>query len=154
MEPTAEVIWRFLRERDEGWSAIRCLYAYLAPRTKEILYIGKAWGVSVRERWSRSAKAEFWADLERRRGIRSHGVLLGELALPRNVRLTQHLLADIESLLIHELKPWGNIQCRDSRISRPGLMVRCRGSWPVGQTMYRDVGWLFRYNIPTVEVAR
>ena len=49
---------------------MRCLYAYVAPNKKEILYIGKSWGVTVRGRWGRDAKSSFWDDLEKERKIK------------------------------------------------------------------------------------
>jgi len=45
---------------------------------REILYIGKSWGVTVRGRWNRTAKEGFWDDLETERGIHEHRVLFGE----------------------------------------------------------------------------
>lgn len=120
---------------DPCWSYTRALYAYLAPRTHEVLYIGKADGCSVRERWRE--KSAFWRDLERQRSIFSHGVIVAELE--GDFRLTRQLLADIESLLIHRLQPWGNIQCRSSRnYSRPEMRVTCRGAWPLRRRMFRD----------------
>ncbi|TAK42932.1 MAG: hypothetical protein EPO27_15935 [Betaproteobacteria bacterium] len=136
---TIQVHWRYLKPSgDDGWRQIRCLYAYLAPRTREILYIGKAWGATVRERWRRTGKYAFWDDLEKERGIRAHYTLLGDIALPANERLTRELVADIESLLIQRVQPWGNIQCRSSRIPRPGMEVGCHGRWPLQRSQYID----------------
>lgn len=140
MIPDAYVIWRHLKPRDDGWRRLRCLYAYLAPRTREILYIGKAWSVSVRARWSRSGKDAFWHDLERERGILKHAALLGEVLLPHSKHLSHELLSDIESLLIHQVRPWGNIQARVSRIARPGFVVVCRGLWPSRTKVFTDKG--------------
>ena len=53
-------------------------------------------------------------------------------------RVTHQLLADVESLLIHKLQPWGNIQRRTSRIERQNLIVQCRGDWLSGRAVYRD----------------
>jgi len=135
---TTYIDWRFLNENDEGWRQVRCLYAYLAPSTLEILYIGMAWNATVRERWKRSGKYQFWDDLEKERGIRNHCPLLGELSLPPRRRLTRALLCDVESLLIQQVQPWGNIQSRFSRISSTGLIVRCEGDWPVHHRVFRD----------------
>ena len=140
MTGDAEVHWRHLQPDDVGWSQVRCLYAYVAPKAHEILYFGKAWGVTVRARWNRSGKYEFWDDLERERGIYKHGALLGEIALPPRQRLTHHLLCDIESLLIQQMLPWGNIQSRMTRISRPDFVVVCRGAWPARKKVFRDDG--------------
>lgn len=122
---------------DDAGDLCHCLYAYLGPPSDEILYIGKSWGVSVQQRWVRSAKPAFWADLERERGIRKHRPIVGLVQLSRAARLNRKLLADIESLLIYAEKPWGNIQSQASRIRRPGLLIQCRGDWP-GRKVYRD----------------
>lgn len=55
-----------------------------------------------------------------------------------NCRLTRELLSDIESLLICEVKPWGNIQCQLSRIARPGLKVVCGSDWPLSIKVFSD----------------
>ena len=47
MNEDAPIHWRSLTLDDEGWKRVRCLYAYLAPETREILYIGKAWNATV-----------------------------------------------------------------------------------------------------------
>lgn len=140
MTPDAYVLWRYLKPRDDGWRRLRCLYAYLVPRTREVLYIGKAWGVSVRARWRRSGKDAFWDDLERERRILKHVAVIGEILLPRSKRLSHELLCDIESLLIQQVQPWGNIQSRISRTARPGFVVVCRGAWPVRKKVYTDNG--------------
>ena len=133
-----KVVWSILSDDDDRWNTIRCLYAYLAPNEKEILYIGKSWGDSVRQRWNRSGKEKFWDDLEEQRGIKSHIALIGEVALEKDRRLSDQLLADIESLLIFKENPWGNIQSTNSRTSRPGMFVECSGQWP-SKKMYYDV---------------
>lgn len=123
----------------ELWSANCGVYAYFGPRS-EVLYIGKADGCTVRQRWNRSGKEAFWDALERERGIFKHAVIFGEIELHDSSRLTRELLADIESLLISKLQPWGNIQCRNLRIPRPGLHVRCAGAWPLRQRQFYDNG--------------
>jgi hypothetical protein len=88
-------------------------------------------GTSVRQRWNRSAKDGFWEDLEKQRRVYQHCLLAGDVDPLRRLRLTRQLLADIESLLIRRISPWGNIQCQRTRIIRPGLRVRCLGEWPL-----------------------
>lgn len=136
---TVEIRWREIgRDADLAWRYSRVLYAYLDPSGKEILYIGKADGTTVRQRWTRSAKEGFWDDLERELGILEHLVFVGEPFLGAGTRLTRDLLADIESLLINRIKPWGNVASRRSRISRPGLVVRCLGDWLHPRRVFRD----------------
>ena len=138
ISPDIIVHWRFLPLEDPSWQSMRRLYAYVAPNKKEILYIGKSWGVTVKGRWGRDAKSAFWEDLEKKRKITKHFALLGEVNLTYSGRLTEKLLADTESLLIMGEQPWGNIQCRQSRIARPSLTVECAGSWPGQAKFYRD----------------
>ena len=138
ISPDIIVRWRCLPPEDPHWQSMRCLYAYVAPDKKEILYIGKSWGVSVRGRWGREAKSGFWDDLEKKRKIKKHIALLSEVSLTYSGILTEKLLADIESLLIIGEQPWGNIQNKKSRIGRPGLIVKCSGSWPGQARFYQD----------------
>lgn len=136
--PTLDITlrWHDLGDDDDPrWRYSRALYAYLSPRSLEILYIGKADGCSVRGRWRQ--KQIFWRDLEKERGIFNHTVIVAEMEA--DCRMTRQLLADVESLLIYEVEPWGNIQCQKSRISRTGLKVECRGAWPLSRRVFRDV---------------
>jgi len=135
------VRWSSICRKDNPrWDWAGVLYAYSYPDTHEIIYIGKAFGQTVRGRFRYSSKEGLWEDLERERGIRKVIVLVGEVFLPPGRRLTDELISDIESLLIKRIQPYGNIQSRNSRISRPGLRVLCVGKWPFGQREYRDIG--------------
>lgn len=122
-----DIHWRFVRgDRDKAWDWCHVLYAYKHPTRSELLYVGKAWGTSVRDRWDARDKLDgFWAALEHERGLHEHEVLVGDLAF--NGRLTARLLADVESLLIFATEPWGNISCRSSRTPRPGLRLQNLG---------------------------
>lgn len=127
-------------EDDAQWVWSGVLYAYLAPGDEEILYIGKADGAAstVRRRWNADDKAGFWRELERKRDIHKHAVVVGGVDVGLGGRLTRQLLADLESLLIKWERPWGNIQGRKERnCSRPGMEVRCSGTWP-GRKRYLD----------------
>lgn len=138
IDPDVCVTWQRLPERHPAWNSKRCLYAYVAPDLKEILYIGKCWGVTVSGRWARGAKEYFWEDLERDRRFQKHLPLHGEVELNYNGRLSHALLADVESLLIVAEKPWGNIQCITARQARPQLIVECSGHWPGKARFYKD----------------
>lgn len=129
--------WRaIVNDDDERWFYTRAIYAYLAPNSPEILYIGKCDGCTVRER-SRN-KPMFWRDLERERGITHHGVMVAEIDPQMRFRLTRELICDIESLLISAVEPWGNVQCQLTRTARPGLKVLCDGAWPLRQKVFED----------------
>jgi hypothetical protein len=47
-------------------------------------------------------------------------VLFGDISLENRNGLTRELLADIESLLIVHVRPWGNIRSRRSRAGSHG----------------------------------
>ena len=135
------ISWKSIRyQNDPKWNWRVVLYAYLPTNKDEILYIGKAYKQSIRERWGYAAKEGFWNDLESERGITKHIVLVGKIILPEGMKLTDQLVTDIESLLIKRIQPWGNIQSSVSRISRPGLRVQCIGGWHGWKKEYRDIG--------------
>jgi hypothetical protein len=134
-----KVRWSPIRSKtDPKWTWIRVLYAYLTPDQCGILYIGKAYKSSVRERWNFSAKEGFWQDLELGRKITKHIVIVGDILLPPGSNISEQLVSDVESLLIEQIKPWGNIQSTRTRISRPGLKVQCVGGWNGWSPEYRD----------------
>jgi hypothetical protein len=121
---------------DPRWSYTCCLYAYLAPRRAEILYIGKCDGKSVRQRWNACDKRDVWKHINQ--FARSHRLIVAEIYLADGDRLTRRLLADIESLLISSVQPTANIQAKRLRISRPGLVVRCHRDWPLSAKTFKD----------------
>lgn len=134
------VRWRTASEDSDLWDYRRVLYAYFDVDDKEVLYIGKADRQTVRERRTRSAKKNFWDDLEKERNIYKTIVRVGEIRLEEGHKLSRELLLDAESLLIKRLRPWGNIQSRSTRILRPGLRVRCEGDWPLNRREFHDMG--------------
>jgi hypothetical protein len=125
-----DISWKALEHpKDPAWKFNCALYAIQHPTRRELLYLGKADGCTVRARFLARDKLEFWRALERLRGIYAHRMLVGLFSTKE--RLTRELVADIESVLIFGLQPWGNIAARKTRISRPGLVVRNRGcEWP------------------------
>lgn len=82
--------------------------------------------------------SDFSEALEPDRAYYRHRLQVAGINLPQKARLTKQLLADIESLLIFEIQPWGNIQSRESRIARSGLELLCNGSWLHRQRVFRD----------------
>lgn len=134
-----EVEWTYLDdERDELWSDRLCLYSYLHPARDWLLYVGKADFATVRGRLNGDHKARLFADIRRKYGVDEVRVLHGELVPEEGRRRTSELLADVESLLIMRLRPFGNIQSTRSRISRPGMWVRCTGEWPFTRSRFHD----------------
>ncbi len=135
-----EVDWTALEDsRDPLWSDSFCLYTYLHPERDWLLYIGKADYSSVRRRFSGDHKAQLFDDISRRYGVDEVRVLHGEPRPEEGRRRSSELLADVESLLIKRLKPFGNIQSTHHRISRPGMRVHCVGDWPFGCWRFHDV---------------
>lgn len=135
------ISWRRLdRPGHPAWVKNRGLYAYTRRDDPEILYIGKVDGTTVRQRLKQHADDVLYA-LELKRGIFEVSVLFGDISLEDGEALARELLADIESLLIIYVRPWGNIQSRRSRVSRPGLNVICEGEWPLERREFLDRGW-------------
>jgi hypothetical protein len=134
-----EVDWTHLEEhRHPLWSAQFCLYAYLHPQRDRLLYVGKADYSTIRQRLHGDHKATLWEDLYNEYGIEEVRVMHGELLV--DGRRTSDLLSDVESLLIIRLRPFGNIQSIQSRVSRPGMKVHCIGKWPFKRSRFRDDG--------------
>lgn len=135
------------RNVDEGsgrwnnrWNYTLALYAILHPSADKILYLGKADGSTVRNRWKADDKRErVWRRIEDDLAVFEHRFIVGEFRTPAGKRLTRELVSDIESLLIYHIQPWANIQNTKSRgYTRPGLVVLCNGHWPLQQKIYWD----------------
>ena len=133
------VRWAELRqERNRLWSANYCVYSYLHPNRDWLLYIGKAGGSTVRQRLSGDHKLRLFRDIRKDYGIEDIRVLVGVLELENGRYRTDELLADVESLLIMRLQPYGNSSATRNRISRPSLRVHCTGDWPFKRASFRD----------------
>jgi hypothetical protein len=128
----------FREENDQRWHAYG-LYAYLRARHPEILYIGKAVGRTILQRVNDPDKRALFDDLAKQRNIRSIRVIVARVEANENV--TRQLILDVESPLIYEIKPWGNIQsCQGRGVSRPGLIVNCQGkARPLSRRTFRDL---------------
>jgi len=133
-----EIEWQYTGGGEESLEFSRVLYAYLHPDTSEILYIGKADYCTVKKRLFGAHKEEIFEKMVSNLGITELHAIVGVLYVPENRRYSSELLADIESLLIIKVQPPYNIQSRRSRISRPGLGVRCIGAWPHEQEYFID----------------
>jgi hypothetical protein len=133
--------WTLLDSDDDPrWDEQYCLYAYLLPRQVRLLYIGKADYSTIRSRWYGEHKDELFEDIWDAYGIGDDEVrvLHGEFELEEGYRRSSELLADVESLLIKRLQPFGNISATRSRIARPGLRVYCEGDWPLRRSHFHD----------------
>ena len=134
------VDWQTLRsKRDPLWEACFCLYAYLHPQRRSLLYVGKADYCSIRQRWRGEHKDDLFDFFEESYGLRGVEVIQGEIEMPSKRRLSSALVCDIESLLIYRLRPPGNIAATRSRTLRPGLRVKCTGDWPLKRDGFWDV---------------
>jgi hypothetical protein len=137
--------WRDVHDESgrwaDRWGYNLALYAILHPTADEVLYFGKADGCTVRSRWSADDKHDrVWRRIEDERGLFEHGFIVGEFRLPGRQRLTRQLVCDVESLLIHQIKPWANTSNAKSRgpYSRPGMVICCQGHWPLQRKTFRD----------------
>ena len=133
-----EIEWKYTDGDEENLEFSRALYAYLHPDTSEILYIGKADLCTVKERLSGAHKEEIFEQMVGNLGITELHAIVGVLYIPNDRKYSSELLSDIESLLIIKVQQSYNIQSRKSRISRPGLEVRCIGEWPHAQEHFID----------------
>lgn len=133
-----EIDWQYTGGSDENIEFSRVLYAYLHPNTSEILYIGKADHCTVRERLFGTHKEAIFDEMMNDLRITVLHAIVGVPCMPEGRRYSSELLADIESLLIIELQPTYNTQSRKSRISRPGMVVRCMGDWPHERDRFID----------------
>ncbi|MES9851047.1 MAG: hypothetical protein ABW170_04360 [Candidatus Thiodiazotropha sp. L084R] len=134
-----EIHWTFAEnEDDEILNFHRVLYAYTDGAGKNIFYIGKADGCSVKQRLRGSHKKDVFEYLEKKVGLSEYGLAVGEFHLPEGRRLSPELISDAESLLIYILKPRANIQSVESRISRPGMELICYGDWPYHENHFVD----------------
>ena len=131
--------WTTLNEdQHELWAVGFCLYAYLHPLRDWLLYVGKADYSTVRGRLHGAHKQVLFRDLWSQYRIDQVRVLHGALIRADGGRRTSELLADVESLLIKRLAPFGNIQSRNKRICRPGLRIECVGAWPFRRSRFHD----------------
>lgn len=132
------VNWKYISgNEDEKWDWCRVLYMYLAPNEGEPIYIGQAYACSVRERLRTAEKEDLWGYVKKLKVTR-YALAVGNIIIPRGQNISKELVNDIESLLIYHTLPCGNIMCKDTRISRPGMRIRCRGDWPLPQNIFED----------------
>lgn len=136
--------WTILDDsgHDDLWHEEWCVYAYLNPEDDHLLYLGKADRSTIWDRLHGNHKNVLFQDIEVEFELHPDElqVLHGGIELPGGRRRSAALLTDIESLLIIRLQPWGNVQSRRSRISRPGLKVECVGDWPFSRSRFTDLG--------------
>jgi len=142
-EPNVQILltWHDAHRKPEYLQYDVALYAIVHPNREDILYIGKADGSTVAGRRNAEDKDErVWRRIEEELGLYRSGFIVGEFPLIKGQRLTRQLVCDVESLLIHQVKPWANTSNVKSRgsYSRPGMVVRCQGYWPLGSKTFRD----------------
>lgn len=123
-----QVEWRLVTTKNRHLlDTPRALYAY-SDRADHLLYVGKADFSTVRQRFDGHCRDGVGEHLDSV-GVSGVHVRVGQIGT--NARLTVALLSDVESLLIHGLKPCANVQNRRTRpIQRPGMQVDCAGDWP------------------------
>lgn len=133
------VHWKYANNKaDDILKSRQVLYSYTDNRGEEIVYIGKAYACSVKERLSGRHKDKIFEYLRKTYKFKEYGLAVGKIKLPKSNRLSAKLVSDIESLLIYKLKPSANIQSIRSRISRPGMEIVCCGDWPYEDNRFVD----------------
>lgn len=129
-----------LPEEFELWRQRRVLYAYVHPREGKVLYVGKAWGASVSQRFDAKDKARVRKAIWRAHSIHLEQVqvIVGFVEPVAQRAVTRKLIEEIESLLIYHVIPCGNTQHRESYHCRDGLTIRCLDAWPLRQQTFVD----------------
>jgi hypothetical protein len=138
LEATVTLHWRELKPGDEMFEWSGCLYALFHPVADTLLYIGMAGCSTVRQRLLCPSKDRMWQYIEREHGVAICRTFVAYVELKKNKRLSLPLLRSIEGQLIQALDPCANIQGTQSRRSRPGLCVRCKGDWLVPAQYFFD----------------
>lgn len=133
-----KVTWSYTGPGEENLGFRRVLYAYLHPHSTDVLYVGKADYCTVNERLNGPHKQRIFSAMVNELGLSEIHAIVGMLHIPISRKFSSELLSDIESLLIMSLQPAFNQQAKQSRISRPGLAVKCTGDWPLTQKTFRD----------------
>lgn len=136
MNLRVEVEWSYTGPNEESLEFSHVLYAYLHPKTDEILYLGKADRCSVKERFGGAHKEKIFTYIIADHGLSTLHAIVGVLSAEQ--RFSSALLSDVESLLIMATQPQYNRQAKQSRISRPGLIVQCTGEWPFKLKTFKD----------------
>lgn len=139
-----EVNWERIRgSRDPNWDQSRCLYAYCGPTSPHIHYIGMTYDMDIAGRWHGEHKDGVFERMYRSAGLSEIDVVVlsGYIDLEPGRNLSEQLLCDIESLLIHELQPCGNVRSTRTRNrGRRDMTVMCTGDWPITQKEFQDPG--------------
>jgi hypothetical protein len=127
-----------VNEGHELWHSSGLLYAFFCPDSNKLLYLGKAEGKTVGERWHADDKQRIHFEL-RRAGYKKYNVLVGDLTIHGNSNAT---LALVESVLIFEHRPFANQKHRKTVNSDVNLDIRHHGDWPhFRQTLAPKGAW-------------
>jgi hypothetical protein len=128
-EPTTDICLHWVRCCNTTKQVKRTLYAIVKPGTTKILYLGKAYGSSVWDRWQCTNKL----NIGKRCGMPKGDLNIGPLIamIHTSLTTTPKLIDDIERLLLFILQPCGNEKCVDSiNLYHRELIVECSGDWP------------------------
>ena len=129
---TLEIHWKTIKgDRDPLWLTDMGLYAYLALKLHELVYIDSLDEVTLWRHWTSDDAKKLWKDWEEERGLVPEVfIMVGLFVLPKGSRLTHPLVADARCLLVDGMKPWGNRNDKIVTPSHPELLVRSKGDWP------------------------
>lgn len=138
MSTVVELDWYRLGPLGELHDADRTFYALYHRREPSMLYIGKADYQTVGQRLRCRSKQAVWGHLLDECEFKERDIGLIAAMVYTDHRWTSELQTDVESLLIHRLRPIANIQALSSRVLRDGLEVRCAGAWPIRRRRFVD----------------
>jgi hypothetical protein len=134
------VYWSIIESEDDGLlGESYCLYAYFYPSRSKITYVGQAYRHTVRQRLGGEHKRKLFGRIVAQGCQEPFALLHGVLKLEPGRRMSLELLTDVETLLIKRLNPPWNTQARKTRVARSGMVVICRGEWPLQRKRFVDV---------------
>jgi len=119
----------------------RALYFFRKQNGREILYIGKAYYQTIKNRWECKSKDRL-GKLARKEKITLRPFIAG---VHTSRRLTPELFDDIERLLIFLVRPrWNGPLKLSCTLHHRDLVIECSGDWPYPRTefsYYNDFPW-------------
>lgn len=138
--PTDDVVLFWQVADNLSLQACQAVYFFRNQRSREILYIGKAYRQTIKARWFCQSKARL-ERLARKEGITTTSLIAG---FHTARRITPYLVDDIERLLIFMLQPrWNGPGKASCQLHYRDLVVICNGAWP-----HRRSKFSYRCNLP------
>lgn len=132
-EPTEDIELFWQLADNLSVQASQAVYMFRKERGREILYIGKAFRQSIKQRWVCRSKARL-GKLARKERITLRPLVAG---FHTKLRLTPHLVDDVERLLIFMTQPrWNRPGMKSCSLHHRRLTVKCTGQWPYPRSIF------------------